>query len=97
MNLYDALPPERGESFTTLLEYKNVKIIRIVSSDTPDQEEYCQEEDEWVVVLEGTALLEIKDERHSLKRGEMVFLPAGTPHRVFETAPGTLWLAVHIF
>ena len=97
MNLYDAFPPETGESFTTLLEHKNVKIIRIVSSDTPDQKEYRQEEDEWVVVLEGSALLEVKGEPRSLKRGEMVFLPAGTPHRVLETAPGTLWLAVHIF
>ncbi len=97
MNLFDSTPPANGESFTTLLEHKNVKIIRIVSSDTPDQKEYRQEEDEWVVVLEGNALLEIDGSPHPLKRGEMVFLPAGTPHRVLKTAPGTLWLAVHIF
>ena len=97
MNLFDSTPPANGESFTTLLEHKNVKIIKIVSSDTPDQKEYRQEEDEWVVVLEGNALLEIDGSPRPLKRGEMVFLPAGTPHRVLETAPGTLWLAVHIF
>ena len=97
MNLFDNTPPANGESFTTLLEHKNVKIIRIVSSDTPDQKEYCQEEDEWVVVLEGSALLEVKGEPRSLTRGESLFLPAGTPHRVLETVPGTLWLAVHIF
>jgi cupin 2 domain-containing protein len=97
LNLYDALPPKTGESFTTLLEHKNVRIVRILSSDTPDRKEYIQEEDEWVVVLEGSARLEIEGKSRSLKLGEMVFLPAGTPHRVLETDPGTLWLAVHIF
>ncbi len=97
MNLYDALPPENSEDFTTLLEHKNIRIVRILSSESPDQKEYRQEEDEWVVLLEGNALLEVKGNPRPMKHGEMIFLPAGTPHRVLETAPGTLWLAVHIF
>ena len=97
MNLFNYSIPESGEEFTPLLEHKNVRIVRIVSSETPDPGEYRQEEDEWVVVLEGNALLEIDGIPRPLARGESLFLPAGTPHRVLKAAPGTLWLAVHIF
>ena len=27
--------------------------------------------------------------------GDWVLIPAGTPHRVLQTAPGTQWIAVH--
>ncbi len=96
MNLYDYSIPQEGEAFTSLLERKNVRILRIVSSETPDPVEYRQEEDEWVVLLEGSATMEIEGEIRTLQRGETLFLPAHTPHRVLTTSPGTLWLAVHI-
>ena len=96
-DLGTSTPPQSGENFTTLLEHKNVKIVRIVSSDTPDQAEYCQEEDEWVVLLEGNALLEIDGITHPLQRGESLFIPARTPHKVLQTSQGALWLAVHIY
>ena len=97
MNLFDYSIPDTGENFTPLLEHKNVRIVRIVSSETPDHGEYRQEEDEWVVVLEGEALLEINGDPRPLKKGDTLFLPARTPHRLLRTVPGTLWLAVHIF
>ena len=96
MNLYRYTLPKRGESFTPLLEAENVRIVRIVSSVTPDTKEYRQEEDEWVVLIEGSAVLEVRGTRHVLRRGDTLFLPAETPHRVLETEKGTLWLAVHI-
>jgi len=96
MNLYDYAIPDSGERFDTLLAEKNVEIVRIVSSDTLERKEYCQEEDEWVVLLEGSALLEINGKEKPLGRGEMLFIPARTPHRVLRTERGTLWLAVHI-
>jgi len=97
MNLYDYSIPETGENFATLLEHKNVKIVRIVSSDKLEPIEYRQEEDEWVVVLEGEAELELNGEPLKLTRGETLFIPARTPHKVLKTTPGTLWLAIHIF
>jgi len=96
-NLYDYPIPTSGESFTTLLKHKNVKILRIVSSDDIEPTEYCQEEDEWVVLLEGEAEMEIEGERRILKQGESLFLPAHTRHKVLHTTRGTLWLAVHIY
>ena len=97
MNLFEYIPPEAGENFTTLLEHKNIKIQRIVSSENPDGITYVQEEDEWVVLLEGEATLYLNGREKTLTRGESLFIPAKTPHKVLKTQRGTLWLAVHIF
>ena len=97
MNLFDYSLPQNGEQFTTLLEHKNVKIVRILTTSVPDCNSYCQDEDEWVMVLEGEATLEVEGKAKVLQRGDMLFIPAKTSHKILHTAKGTLWLAVHIF
>jgi len=96
MNLFDTSTPETGETFTTLFHNKNVKIIRIISSDRIEPVIYDQDEEEWVAVLEGEAVMELDGERITLKRGDTLLIPAHTPHTVLETQKGTVWLAVHI-
>jgi len=96
MNLFDYAVPEKEETFSTLLTHKNIQIERIVSSDNVKEKTYIQEEDEWVVLLEGEAVLQIKGEEKKLGKGESLFIPAKTPHKVLQTQKGTLWLAVHI-
>ncbi len=96
MNLFDYATPEKGEIFTTLLKHKNIQIARIVSSDSVEEETYIQDEDEWVVVLEGEAMLHIEEEQKKLLKGDILFIPAKTPHTVLSTQKGTLWLAIHI-
>ena len=97
MNIYDYTIPQSGETFTTLLEHKNIKINRIVSSNDLDETEYLQEEDEWLILLEGKATLLLAHEEKTLTKGESLFIPSKTPHRVLHTEKGTLWLTVHIF
>jgi len=97
VNIYDYITPKSGETFTTLLEHKNIKINRIVSSNTLDEKVYNQEEDEWLVVLEGKATLLLNDEKKTLLKGDTLFIPSKTPHRVLSTQSGTVWLTVHIF
>ncbi|WP_373031143.1 cupin domain-containing protein [Sulfurovum sp.] len=97
MNIYDYLTPQSGETLTTLLEHKNIKINRIVSSDDLKVTEYAQEEDEWLVVLEGQATLLLDNEEKELSKGDTLFIPSKTPHRILSTQPGTVWLTVHIF
>lgn len=92
----DAEPPPEGECFTTLLEHKNLVIERIVSSATTAPSEYVQPQDEWVVLLEGTAVLKVDGKTLSLASGDYLFLPAGVPHRVERVSQGALWLAVHL-
>ncbi|MCO4844671.1 MAG: cupin domain-containing protein [Sulfurovum sp.] len=97
MNIYDYFTPKSGETFSTLLEHKNIKINRIVSSDTIEDTEYLQEEDEWLVLLEGEAILLLNNEEKKLTKGDTLFIPSKTPHRVLSTKSGTVWITVHIF
>jgi len=97
MNIYDYKVPSIGEEFITLLQHKNVQINHIVSSDKLEDKTYIQDEDEWVVVLKGSATLLVDNKEVKLKKGDTLFIPAKTPHKVLQTLNDTLWLAVHIF
>jgi len=97
MNLFDYITPKKGETFTTLLEHKNIKINRIVSSSNIKPVEYNQEEDEWLVLLEGEATLLFDEKEKILTKGETLFIPAKVPHTVTKISHGTVWLTMHIF
>lgn len=88
--------PEQGETFHELLAHPHARIEHIVSSASPDDREYDQDDDEFVLLLTGSSTLEVDGERVELTAGDHLFLPAHTPHRVLRTAPGTEWLAVHL-
>ncbi len=97
-NLFENLNvPEKGEIFETLLKCKNVVIERIISSDNVEPKEYIQEQDEWVILLKGKAILKIENETLELKEGDYIFIPKEKSHSVLETEKGTVWLAVHIY
>lgn len=98
-NIFDnnSFPEIGNEFFETILSHKRVKIELIKSNQVDNGVLYNQSNDEWVVVLEGSAILEIKDVRHTLEKGDSIFIEANTPHRVISTDEKTLWLAVHIF
>jgi len=89
------------EAFEPILERPGVRIERIVSSGqaTPPGEWYDQCDDEWVLLLAGTAglLLEGEPEPRRLSPGDCLLLPARCRHRVAWTDPDvpTVWLAVH--
>jgi cupin 2 domain-containing protein len=96
-NLFqDALPPAQGERFEPLLQHRNLVIERIISSAAIAETEFVQEQDEWVLLVQGTAVLDINGATKSLKAGDYVFLPAKTPHTVKQVSAGALWLAVHL-
>lgn len=97
MNIHDYITPQSGEDLTTLLTHKNIKINRIVSSDNVEPVEYLQEEDEWLIVIEGEACLHIDNKEKTLRKGDTLFIPAKTPHTILKTMAGTVWLTVHIF
>lgn len=75
---------------------RNVMVEQIISSSSPDPVEYLQVQDEWAVVLEGAAVLDVDGTEVRLGPGDWVLLSAATPHRVLMTEAGTRWLAVHV-
>lgn len=97
MNFFDFTIPQQGETFSTLLNHPKVKIVRIVSSDELGEKEYIQEEDEWVLLLEGEAKLLLNRKEVTLKKGDSLFIPALIPHQVLSAQMGTLWIALHIY
>jgi len=99
-NLFEDLPEDLSdEHFTDLLKTKNIRIERIVSSGqtSPEYGWYDQDENEWVIVLEGsgTILFENGCER-VLNKGDHLNIPARIKHKVSRTDPNniTIWLAV---
>src|SRR5262245_50633394 len=92
----DPTAPNEGESFTDLLVRPHARVVHIVSSASPDPSMYDQADDEVVIVLRGSATLEVAGERVDLATGDYVVLPAHTEHRVVRTEAGTEWLAVHV-
>ncbi len=91
-----ANPPPEGERFDELLRHRNLLIERIVSSAVITPQEYVQPQDEWVLLVQGEAVLRVDGKSVALKAGDYLFLPAGKPHTVERTSEGAMWLAVHL-
>lgn len=91
-----AQPPRQGERFDTILRHRNLHIERIVSSADIAPQTCVQTQDEWVMLMQGEALLDVDGAEVALKAGDHLFLPAGVPHTVSQTSEGAVWLAVHL-
>ena len=96
-NLPDPLP--HNEDIIDLVRSDDIRIERIVSTGqtTPAGEWYDQDQDEWVVLIQGKAVLEYETgEKLRLSAGDHVLLPAHCRHRVAYTSPQPpcIWLAV---
>jgi cupin 2 domain-containing protein len=89
-------PGPGEELFLELLTHRNLVVEQILSGESDRPVAYQQEQDEWVVVLDGAAAMTVDGEAVELRPGDWVFLPAGVPHTVERTEAGTSWLAVHL-
>lgn len=102
-NLFASIPAKLPEEMTqTLMDHGCARIERIVSrgQSSPDGFWYDQQEYEWVVLLAGSAGLEIEGEQdiHILKPGDFIYLPAHLRHRIAWSDPDTetIWLAIFL-
>lgn len=100
-NLFQNLPADlTHEVFETLAASKSVKIERITSLGhvTPEKEWYDQTQSEWVMVLQGEAVLAFEEgQSMRLQPGDFVNIEPHQRHRVQWTDPHqiTIWLAVY--
>lgn len=100
-NIFKLIPDTiDNELFDVSLQTDNVKIERIVSKghSSPKTGWYDQDQNEWVVVLKGEAIITLyPDKQIRLKAGDYLNLVAHVRHKVSWTTPGseTVWLAVH--
>ena len=99
-NIFDLpteLPPE--EFLETLLAKENIRIEKIISTGqiTPLGSWYDQEQNEWLIVLQGEGELGYEDgSRIKLTRGDYLYIPAHQKHRVeyTSTEPPCIWLTI---
>ncbi len=88
------------ELFETIINSENLQIERIISTGqtTPEGTWYNQEQDEWVILLQGEATLLYSDNsRIHLTAGDYLLIKAHQKHRVEYTSfnPPCIWLAIH--
>ncbi len=101
-NLFKNLPEDLSEEvFQELLKSDKFTVERIISlgQTSPEGFWYEQDQNEWVILLQGKAGLRFEDEddARELSPGDYLNIPAGVRHRVEWTATGdrTIWLAIH--
>ena len=100
LNIFDVLDPlPHEEEFTELLGSSDVRIERIVSTGqaTPPGQWYDQPEDEWVVLIQGEAVLDYESgETLRMSAGDHILLPARCRHQVAYTSTQQpcIWIAV---
>lgn len=100
-NLFESIPEHLpAEATELLLAGRDVRIERIVSHGhaSPEGFWYDQDQDEWVVLMAGSAGLQLDGEPdiRELRPGDFLHIPAHSRHRVAWTDAdaATVWLAI---
>lgn len=100
-NLFRDIPGQAPEEIVdTLARTATVRVERIVSTGqaTPPGQWYDQEEDEFVLLVSGSAAIAFDGEstEHRLSPGQWLWIPARRRHRVAwtSTTPPAVWLTV---
>ncbi|MCP4970218.1 MAG: cupin [Arcobacter sp.] len=93
---------KENEKIEDILKTRNIRIERIISNGQSTEEDfwYDQEENEFVILLEGNAILEIKEDNKikqiELVKNEYINIKANVKHRVKYTDSNnpTIWLTI---
>ena len=99
-NIFNAIPNTFAEELLEdIVKSGDVRIERILSKghSSPEQGWYDQDENEWVIVLQGQGTLTFEDGSSvTLAAGDYINIPAHKKHKVSWTDPDTVtvWLAV---
>jgi len=101
-NLFCGIPESiKDELIETVLKTSCFRIERIVSRDhsSPPGFWYDQDENEWVILLKGSAGMRFEDQEDVfvMNPGDYLYIDRHRRHRVEWTEPDceTVWLAVH--
>jgi cupin 2 domain-containing protein len=99
-NIFEAIPNDlSNEVFQNIVSSSNIRIERIISKGhaSPESGWYDQDENEWVMVIDGKATIAFENgTSHTLARGDYLNIPAHCKHKVSWSDPNqmTMWLAV---
>ena len=98
-NIFDKIIVDKEEEkFFEIFKNETIKIEKIVSNGqiSPENFWYEQEKSEFILLLEGFAILEFENREVELKKGDCINIKAKQKHRVKFTSldEPTIWFAV---
>lgn len=98
-NIFDKIIVDKEEeNFFEIFKNETIKIEKIVSNGqiSPENFWYEQEKSEFILLLEGFAILEFENREVELKKGDCINIKAMQKHRVKFTSldEPTIWFAV---
>lgn len=84
------------EKVIVLLDNSSTRIERIYSYGevSPVGFYYNQDEDEFVKIEEGNAIIEVEGKEIVMNKGDELFLPRHTKHRINYTSDNCVWYCV---
>lgn len=82
-----------NEVIEELFNGDDIRVERIFSNGS-DTDWFMQNEDEFVYILEGNAILEYEDSEKFLIKGDFEYIPKNLKHRVKATSKNCTWLCV---
>ena len=100
-NIFSQIPDSlKEELFEDIISTNNIKIERIISDGhtSPKKGWYESRKNEWVIILEGDAVLTFENDKDVvLKCGDYFNISAFTKHKVSHTSKSerTIWLAIY--
>ena len=96
MNIFDVKKFDKTKEIVEILkENENVKIEKIISTgQTTDWME--QEEEEFVMLIQGEAIIEYENKMQELRAGDTVIIKKNEKHRVAYTSknPCCIWICI---
>jgi cupin 2 domain-containing protein len=98
-NIFDEIIVDKSEEkFFEIFKNETIKVEKIVSNGqkSPENFWYEQEKSEFILLLEGFAILEFENRVIELKKGDCLNIKAMEKHRVKFTSldEPTIWFAV---
>lgn len=96
MNIFNVKNINKNKEIVEILkENENVKIEKIVSTgQTTDWME--QEQEEFVMLIQGEAIIEYENKKQELRAGDTVIIKKNEKHRVAYTSenPCCIWICI---
>ena len=98
-NIFEQIIVDKSEEiFFEIFKNESIKVEKIVSNGqkSPENFWYEQEKSEFILLLEGFAILEFENREVELKKGDCINIKAKQKHRVKFTSldEPTIWFAV---
>lgn len=98
-NIFEQIVVDKNEEkFFEIFKNETIKVEKIVSNGqkSPENFWYEQEQSEFILLLEGFAILEFENRKVELKKGDCLNIESMEKHRVKFTSQDepTIWFAV---